>query len=117
MAWELPSFKLPGFTAEADLSAAQFLGVNGGTAAGQVALAGAGEAIFGVLQNKPTAGQAAEVMNKGVTKGISGAAILVHVQVEVDAAGKFITLAAGVPVGFALEAAGAADEIITVLLV
>jgi len=116
MAYEVPGFKLPGHTASADLSASQFLAVVPHTTAGQVALAGAGVKIAGVLQNDPAAGEAAEVMVDGVTKGVSGAAISAGDEVEVDAAAKFITLSSGISVGFAIEAAAGADDILSVLL-
>lgn len=116
MPWELPSFKLPSFAAGADLRTHQFKAVNGGAAEKQVVLADAGEAVFGILQNKPNTGEAAEIMNKGVTKAIAGASVTLFARVEVGTSGRLINLASGIPVGFALEA-GAADEIITVLLV
>lgn len=67
MAYEIPGFKLGTLIAAADLSAAQycFVGVDN---AGKVALPTAtGQVCVGVLQNKPTAGQVAEVMVTGVT--------------------------------------------------
>lgn len=117
MAWESPGFKLTGLVSDADNTGSQYLAVVADTTAGQCTLAGAGVEILGVLQNAPAAAEAAEIMMNGVTKGISGAAITVGSKVEVDAAGKFITQSAGVTVGFALLAAGGADEIITVALV
>ncbi|GAG22405.1 unnamed protein product [marine sediment metagenome] len=116
MAYEVPGFKLPGHVASADLSTSQFLGVVPHTTAGEVALAGAAAKIAGVLQNDPIIGEAAEVMVDGVTKGVSGAAITTGDELEMDAAAKFITLASGVSVGFALEAASGADDILSVLL-
>ncbi len=60
------------FTANVDMSANQYRIVKLHTVAGQVVLAGAGEG-FGVLQNKPEAGQRAQVrifgLSRVVTKG------------------------------------------------
>lgn len=116
MAWELPSFQIPGFSAEADLSTHQYKAVNGGAAEGGCVLADAGEEIIGILQNKPTAGQAAEIMVHGVTKAKAGAAVTLHSALEVGTTGRLINLASGVKVGIALSAGGT-DDIITVLLV
>lgn len=116
MAWQLPSFQLPGFVAETDLSTHQFKALSPGTNEGEADLSDATAPFLGVLQNSPELGHAVEVMNKGVTKAISGAAVTLHAEVEVDATGRFVDLAAGTAVGIAFSAAGAADETITVLL-
>lgn len=73
--------------AAADLSAKQYhaVKVDGN---GRVALAGAGEAAIGILQNKPTAGQAATVMVSGISKMVAGAAINEGDLIAVGAAGK-----------------------------
>jgi hypothetical protein len=49
------------YVAETDLSAKQFYCVKPGTTSPQVALAGAGNVVVGILQNKPKAGEAAAV--------------------------------------------------------
>lgn len=76
------------FIAGADLSAKRFFAVKGGTGAGEVVLAGAGEPVIGILQNAPTAGQVARVRTSGRTRAISGGVIALHSQVASDAAGK-----------------------------
>lgn len=116
MSWELRLFTIPGQVAEVDLTAAQFHAVVFGTDQGEVNLAGAGDRLVGVLQNKPDVGEAAEVMVKGVTKAVAGAAVAIHAALEIDANGRFITLAAGVFAGWALEVAAADGDRITVLL-
>lgn len=116
MAWELPLFKLPGFVAETDLSESQFHALNPGTDEGEADIGDASGPFLGVLQNTPDVGEAVEVMAKGITKAISGAAVTLHAEVEVDGNGQFIDLAEGTAVGIALEASGGADETITVLL-
>ena len=71
MAFELPNFVIT-LPAAADLSAKQFYFVKIDTS-GQAALAATtGEAVIGVLQNKPTQGQAAQVMVQGITKAVVG---------------------------------------------
>ena len=121
MAWELPIMKLPGLAAGADLSAQQFRGVKL-TAANTVgAIAADTDAVLGVLQNNPTAGQTAEVMTVGVTRMAASAAIAVGAPVGVAADGRAVTRALGTDttkhvIGTALEAAAAAGDIIAVYI-
>lgn len=69
MAWEGPqSIKIPGLVAGADLSAKQYLFVKLDGSGDVVIASSQGEQCIGVLQNKPTSGQAAEVVAVGVTK-------------------------------------------------
>ena len=106
--------------AAADLSAAQYYimrvtaanAVNVTTAATQVAV--------GVLQNKPdAAGKVATLSREGdVTKLSAGAAIAAGASVTSDASGQGATGTTGQQcIGIALNAAGAADEIIEVFQV
>lgn len=114
-AYEVPGQQLP-FQANADLSSNQFHAVVMNSSK-KVAVAGAGVAILGVLQNKPAAAnRAATVMVNGVSKGVAGAAIVAGVELEVNASGRFITLASGKAVGMALDAAAADAEMLPVLL-
>lgn len=106
------------FKAAADLSSYQYHFVYL-SAANTVNVAGANAKVCGVLQNKPdAANESAEVMITGISKLVAG---------EEIARGKYITAksdghgeiadAAGEHVGaYALEAASAAGDIITVLL-
>lgn len=106
--------------AAADLSAKQFYFVyvdGNGKAALNVT---AGARAVGVLQNKPIAGETAEVAYAGVTKVAAGATITADDPVMSDVAGKAdVAVAAAAPGNFvrgqALEG-GAAGEIITMLL-
>lgn len=116
MAWELPSFKLPGFVAGANLSTHQYKAVFGSTV-GTAVLATADGAILGILQNDPDTGFAAEIMNKGVSKAIAGGEITVHSRVEVGTDGKLVAFNNGIAVGIALEAAATDGDMFTVLLV
>jgi hypothetical protein len=102
--------------------------------AGKVARAGAGAFALGVLQNNPNADQAATIRVEGISKVVAGAAVAVGSLVASDSAGRAIvaTLArtntsdAGAAadaligsnvMGVALEAAGAAGDIIAIAIV
>lgn len=104
-------------TAAADLSASQFYAVKI-TAARAVNLASTGgEPIYGILQNKPTSGQAADVGLFGITKAVAGAAITAGAYLMTDTSGRLITVVTtSKRVAQALEAATAAGQLITVAL-
>ena len=103
--------------AGADLTAAQYRFVKP-SSGGVVRCSVAGEAAIGVLQNDPDNTQAATVaIDTSCTKVVAGAAIAVDAQVTTDNQGRAITADTGnLILGRALLAAGAAGEIITVLL-
>jgi len=113
MATEQKGFSIGSLNAGADLSALQFGTVKVDASGDVVATSVAGEETLGVLQNKPTSGQVADVMTLGKTKARAGAAISAGALLMANASGKLITAAtAGSHViGVALEAAGAADVI------
>jgi hypothetical protein len=74
---------------------------------------------FGIIVNKPTAaGDQADVVVLGITKVKAGAAIATGVRFTADAAGKAVAanLAAEEVVGITIGGAGAADELVTVLV-
>lgn len=104
-------------TADADLSAKQFFCVFI-DAANKVQLQGTtGSRVYGILQNTPTSGQAADVGFLGVTKAVAGAAITAGDQLMVDSSGRVITKTITSPlfaVGWAIEAATGANNIITI---
>lgn len=77
------------YPAGADLSGKQYFAVDLNSD-GEVVVAGAG-AFFGVLQNKPTEGQAATVRLRGKTKWLTASAMTVGAYVASDAAGKATT--------------------------
>ena len=124
MAWQQPGFETGALTAGADLSSSQFLFVKMHTTANQVVACSAdAEVYLGVLQNKPASGSEARVMTTGVTKVVASAAIAVGDAVGTASNGKAKTIevVTGGDVGdyfggVALEAASAADEVISVLL-
>ncbi|MFN3077022.1 MAG: DUF2190 family protein [Alphaproteobacteria bacterium] len=115
MAHEISGFRDGTPAAAADLSANQFYAVKI-TAANSVNLAGAGEAAYGILQNKPKSGQACDVMVVGVTKAQAGAAISAGAKLMIDATGRVVTFSgsAKTVVGVAKETAAAAGEVISV---
>jgi hypothetical protein len=81
--------------AAADLSAKQYYFVNLNSTGGVVLADAAGESCLGVLLNKPTSGQVAQVAIGGVTKVISSGVIAVNAMVATDANGKAKVAVAG----------------------
>ena len=72
---------------------------------------------IGFLQNKPNSGQAANIGYLGESKVVAGAAITAGVLLSTDGSGRAVAAASGdVIVGRALEAAGAAAEVIRALI-
>ena len=104
--------------ANADLSAKQFFGVKVDTSADRkVILANTGgEGIYGILQNKPTSGQAADVALVGVSKAAINGTVTRGDLLMTDNTGQFVTATGGNhAVAQALES-GAAGTLITVAL-
>lgn len=119
MAVQDPGLDVGYLQASADLSSDQFCAVKVYASADlQVALASTGgEAILGILQNKPTAGQAADVRFTGVSKARAGNSYSRGAGLMTDTSGRLITATStNVIVAIALEASGAADEYHTVLV-
>ena len=86
--------------------------------AGKIAVAGAGELAIGVIENKPGAGEPVTVAIYGVIKVKAGATFAAGAKIAANAAGKAITATTGQQInGIALEAAGAVDQVVSVLLV
>lgn len=92
------------------------------TATGIVLCSVLNEPVYGVLTNKPLAGKSAQVQISGIAKIQAGAAVAKGAYVKTDATGRVITQtaeAAGTLVhvfGIALEAAGAAGDLIAVAI-
>lgn len=115
MSFEKHGGMLPTFKAAVDLSAKQFHCLEI-TAADTVNVCnGAGDVVLGILQNKPVAGEACEIPENGIVKGICGGAITVGQWVGTDANGQLVakTTDKDFAYGIALEA-GAANRIIAV---
>ncbi len=108
---------IPGLTASADLSAKQFFFaiIDG---AGTAGLAGDGVAADGVIQNKPTSGQALSLAIPGDTSKVSaGAAVAAGANVASDTNGQGVTAASGDYIqGKCLTAVSNANELMTVQL-
>ena len=119
MAYEGILGSIPGLKANADLSSSQFRFVK--LTSGKVAQCSvAGEGAIGVLQDKPSAAnQAANVCALvGVSKVVAGAAVAQGAKVTTDNQGRAATWATGNHLmGYALNAASAAGEVIEVVLV
>ena len=116
MAFEIPILQVTR-NAGSDLSAHQYKFVII-EADDDLAVAGAGVAAFGVLQDKPDAeGRAGNVMVVGISKVEAGATIASGARVMSNATGQAITLAtaASVCVGYCVVG-GAVGQLITVAL-
>jgi hypothetical protein len=62
---------------------------------GKAALAGAGEAAIGIIQNNPPAGSPASVMISGTSKAIAGGEITAGAVVAANADGKLVAATKG----------------------
>ena len=105
--------------ANADLSTSQYHAIEAADASGEAraALAGNGEDIIGVLQNKPASGEAATIAISGVTKAVAAGVIAAGGDVAVDANGEFVPAATGdVIVGVNVGLTTAAGDIFSLLL-
>ena len=97
--------------AAADLSTKQYYAVLVNSS-GQVALCGDDGEFYGVLQDKPAAaGRAACVAVRGVSRVVLGGTVAQGALVNVDSAGKIVTVATGDrhAVGVCLVGGGAGD--------
>lgn len=106
-----------GTTAAADLSAKQYLGVKLSAARAVNVVAASTDVPYGVLQNKPTSGQAADVCLFGLTKAVAGGTIAAGAKLMFNASAQVITWASGAGntvVGQALEA-GVVNQVISIL--
>ncbi|MCK4795506.1 MAG: hypothetical protein KAV87_67875 [Desulfobacteraceae bacterium] len=115
-AYEKVGATIPGLVAAADLSGDQFKFVKM-TATG-VALCGLGEAAIGILQNKPTIGQACTIFGIGSTsKVVASAALAIGVSVTPNAAALAVgALTTNYIAGVLLTATGASGDLGTVYL-
>lgn len=115
MALESPWGKVGFLTANSDLSSAgQFCFVK--AISGGIALADAGGAAIGVLQNNPKADEAGDVMCVGVSKVYAGGSITMGDALMSDASGKAVThTSTNEVLGIALHDASSGD-LVTVLL-
>jgi len=94
----------------------QFLGVNISASRTVAVQTTVGGQIYGVMQNTPPSGIAADVGIAGITKMVAGASITAGAELMVDASGRFITWVSGsgyFKVGQALETTSAANNVFT----
>lgn len=103
-------------TASADLSGKQFYAVKitGSRVVGLTAAAA--DLTYGILQNKPSSGQACDVAIFGITKAVAGASITAGAKLMANSSGQIITFttSAGAPcLGYAIETAGATLTVFT----
>lgn len=89
------------------VAAEVFVGVTG-------ALVAAGAKPAGVNDYAVIAGDDQLINTFGVVRVLSGAAVAAGAEIEVDIAGKAITLAAGIVCGMAFTAATGANQVINV---
>jgi hypothetical protein len=106
--------------ADIDLSANQFFAVIA-TAANGCTIAALNARALGILQNKPTINQAAQVLlTPSLTKAVAGGVFAPGDPLKVDANGRLILspeAATDRTVAYALEAAAALGDIVEVQLV
>lgn len=94
--------------ATADITARRFVAISGNRAAGgnlSVAHATAAGRVFGVSGSDAATGDLVTVSRDGVLKVIAGGNIAAFAEVEVGTAGRAITKASGVAVGYAVTGA------------
>jgi hypothetical protein len=94
----------------------QFLAVDISAARVVTVVATQGVKMYGVLQNTPALGQAADVGIGGISKMVSGNSIAAGAELMTDSAGRFITWTSGsgyFKVGRAIEAPSAANQVFT----
>lgn len=117
MSYEVPGFKIGTLTASADNSGNQFRYAKVSGSGTATVCAAPADVALGVIQNKPKAGEAVDVMVTGVSKVVAGAAVAAGAEVGPDAQGRAIAAVTGTRAfGIALEAASAAGQIIAVAL-
>jgi hypothetical protein len=105
------------FTAGVDLSAAQFKAV-AISGARTVGLASTGAVMYGILQNKPTAGQAADIAVMGMPKALAGAAYSAGVLLMVDATSRLVlATSTNISVATAIEASTGVGQICQVAII
>lgn len=91
-----------------DLPRYRFAGFTGG-------LCGAGLKALGTVEADTQADNVAPINVLGICLVISGGAVAAGVQVESDAEGRAVTLAAGISNGVAMDAATASGDVIRIV--
>jgi hypothetical protein len=99
-------------------SSGQYLAVKINASRSVCAMTSSGDMCYGILQNKPPVGAAAEIMIEGITKMMAGGTITADGPVMADASGRGIARTAGSSytlLGYAIEA-GVATQLFTMRL-
>ncbi len=113
-AFENPVTHVIGAVADVDLRTKQFYFVKRTTTGTIDVQTTAGGKCCGVLQDKPKAGTEANVMDRGDSKVVCGAAVAIDQDVDCDAQGRAVPHTTGVVVGTALTAGAGAGSIIAI---
>jgi len=122
MAYEINQYSVKiTLPAAADLSTKQYYFVKVDTSGNAALCSGATDRPIGVLQNTPTAGQAAEVLVVGGTKVVASASLDEGVLIGTTSAGKAGAKVPGTDttnyvVGTVILAAGADNQILTAVV-
>ena len=105
--------------AGADLSSSQFCLVKLSTSADSTVILAAanGDQVYGVVTNKPTSGQAAEVQIVGIAKCVFGGTVTRGDALMSDGSGHAVTKSSTNPIFGYAEESGASGEIHSVRLV
>lgn len=99
-------------------SSGQFLAVKVSAGRTVVLSSSGADIVYGILQNKPASGQAADVGIFGVMKWVAGTTFAGGVALEVDGSGRCIPQTANNRrVAMSLESSGATGQVITVAIV
>lgn len=114
MSFEMPLFNVGNQVASVDLSSYQYrlmkLGASG------LALCGAGESVFGSLQDKPTSGMVGNVACLGISLVMAGGTVAKGDKLASDSTGRAIVATSGASVFGQAMAGGAVGEYIPVFL-
>jgi len=118
MAFDGPSWSVPGLVAGADLSGTgnQYRFVQVTAARTVTRESNAGARSIGVLYNNPAQGEAADVRFAGVVQVEAGGAVAAGANIATDNVGRGVTASSNVVLGKAITAASEAGEYITIVL-
>jgi hypothetical protein len=112
-------FTIPGLIAAATQASNQYKVMQLCSTAGQIKIGtSATSKVIGILQNDPAAGEPAEVQFLGVAKALTEASVVVGDALACSSTGRVKASTTGGDrlLGFALDAAGAAGDLIRVAL-
>ena len=116
MAFEQPGFKPTAFSASADQTGNQYKFVKISGPLTVTVCSAITDPIFGVLQDEPLSGEAAEIVSTGITKVVAGGTVTAGDPIGTDANGKAVKVTLGTDttkfaVGYALDSGVVGDVI------